>query len=48
MRKLKVELPQLKHGKTLKKSKILLKFANVNKIFAFFIDFLLLIKTQTF
>ena len=33
---LKVELSQLKPGKTLKKSKILLKFVDLNKVFAFF------------
>ena len=44
----KVELSQLKSGKTLKKSKILLVFADVNKIFAVFALILLLIKTPTF
>ena len=34
---LKVELSQLKPGKTPKKSKILLKFADLNKVFAFFL-----------
>ena len=44
---LKVELPQLKLSKTLKKSKILQMFADVNKMFAFFALVLLLIKTPT-
>ena len=44
---LKVELPQLKLSKTLKKSKILQMFADVNKMLAFFALVLLLIKTPT-
>ena len=44
---LKVELSQLKPDKTLKKSKILLIFADINKIFTFFALFLLLIETPT-
>ena len=44
---LKVELPRLKPSKTLQKFTILLIFADVNKIFAFFALFLLLIKTPT-
>ena len=42
-----MELSQLKPSKTLKKSKILPIFADVNKIFAFFALFLLLIETPT-
>ena len=42
---LKVEVSQLKPGKTLKKVKIFLIFADVNKFFAFFALFLLLIET---
>ena len=43
----KIELSKLKPSKTLKKFKILLIFADVNKIFAFFALFLLLIETPT-
>ena len=42
---LKVEVSQLKPGKTKKKFKIFLIFADVNKFFAFFALFLLLIET---
>ena len=42
---LKVDWSQLKPSKTLKKLKILLVFADTNKIFAFFVLFLLLIET---
>ena len=42
----KVELSQLKSGKTLKKSKILLIFTDINKIFAFLHYFYCWLKLQ--